>query len=126
MFREKEVRAGMGLMDQADPDWDKRVDLAILSIQSPSRCALGQAFGSFFDGLKRLQIAHSSAASYGFSLPHYSYDVAEIVDTSRMFRLLDDTWIALIQERRSTARQGDGYGTTSEQVEERERELVLV
>ena len=126
MYREKEVRAGMGLMDQADPDWDRRVDLAILSIRSPARCALGQAFGSFFDGLERLQIAHSSAASYGFSLPHYTYDVAEIVDKSRMFRMLDDTWITLIQERRNNARQDDGHKTTSEQVEERERELVLV
>lgn len=76
-YRER-VREGVKILDSkhAARGWRKRVNADSLAMQYPSACALGQAFGDFFDGLKRIGLGdlieseeRESGWRFGFNLP---------------------------------------------------------
>lgn len=110
MFMQEEVQAGMQLLDEHKSEWEEAIDLDILNIASPFRCTLGQAYGSFSEGLAKLGIA-GSGKEYGFCLP--SRPPAFAGPTRIQFEMLTATWKHEIAVRR-------------EQAAEQERELVLV
>lgn len=60
---EKLVQRGAERLDRHDPDWWRSIKLKKLDLGSENNCVLGQLFGSYWDGLKRLDI---SGTSYGF------------------------------------------------------------
>lgn len=72
------VRFGAELLDSkyVARGWRKKVYASVLTMQYPTTCIVGQAFGNFFDGLKRLGLGtlltseeRQAGWRYGFNLP---------------------------------------------------------
>lgn len=62
------VRAGAQFLDQnAVSDWRERLSSAKLDVSSTMNCPLGQIYGYYNTGLKRLSITAEQAALYGFA-----------------------------------------------------------
>ena len=51
---ETQARKGAELLDQHMPGWEDQIDLATLDGVSTNDCILGQLFGHYFDGCRRL------------------------------------------------------------------------
>lgn len=97
MFKQKEVEAGLALLDAQAPGWEKLVDLERLDITSPVGCMLGQVYGYYFDGLDALKITDLEASSYGFQL---TFDDSIIESGERSpYDRLTETWQTLLRER---------------------------
>lgn len=48
------VQRGAALLDRVDPSWRPKVKRSELNLSSPDHCIVGQVFGGYNDGLKRL------------------------------------------------------------------------
>lgn len=107
MSTEHDDRAQRGatLLDQKQPGWVDRIDLDELRMASAAHCIIGQAFGSFHQGGRRLFAddwivpagwAHTGGVANGF---YVSGD-----GTSEVFAEyaeLDDSWQRIIEQRRN-------------------------
>jgi hypothetical protein len=49
------VRRGMKLLDEAQPGWEKKIKLVDLSLEDAEHCVLGQLYGTYDEGLERLE-----------------------------------------------------------------------
>ena len=65
MVAEKQVSRGAALLDEKHPGWHWNIDLDRLNISEPCDCICGQLYGSFYLGLRKLDIDHPTAR-YGF------------------------------------------------------------
>ena len=64
------VQAGAALLDEKDPGWAIRLPrLSRLAVGAGSgaNCVLGQLYGHFWDGPRRLGIRLADAEDYGFA-----------------------------------------------------------
>lgn len=61
------IERGAKLLDERVPGWRERIDLDRLDMGNSLHCILGQCFGSYFDGLRTLDLSTDSA--YGFLGP---------------------------------------------------------
>lgn len=88
-------RAGRGaaLLDRKSPGWHKRADVPLLCLWSTLLCPLGQEFGSYQAGLKRLKISPSQSVTLGF---YYDDDLNENDDG---YELLRQAWVGEIGAR---------------------------
>ncbi|TDB90877.1 hypothetical protein E1264_03360 [Actinomadura sp. KC216] len=46
---ETEIKRGAAYLDRVDPEWVKKIDLDLLSINDPKDCVVGQVFGDFWE-----------------------------------------------------------------------------
>ena len=62
------VKAGIAFLDAVKPNWKKKIDLDKLDLFSPYTCVIGEVYGGYFKGMKKLEIEwHSdSATALGF------------------------------------------------------------
>lgn len=67
MKYEAEVKRGMELLDKVKPGWRDEIRVDYLDFYCTCRCVLGQVFGYYYDGLKKLRLEHRDAVKYGFS-----------------------------------------------------------
>ena len=98
MYRERQVRAGMALLDREAPGWEHLIDLDTLDVASGRSCVLGQVYesdccgacGGFSQGVEALGLITPEAERHGF-----------LIDTlsGMPYRALTLTWKALITER---------------------------
>jgi hypothetical protein len=90
------VQSGARFLDLMCPDWEVRVDPVALSMVDGQRCVLGQLFGHYQSGLRKLGLRFGSqeTASLGFWNGIYQY-----CDLTRVWR---DEITARRQERSST------------------------
>ena len=84
------VQHGMTLLDRVRPGWDAEIDLTRLDISCPNDCLLGQLYGSFAQGMRRLSVP---ASVYGFHAPPYS-------NRAESLALLTEAWREAIGNRR--------------------------
>jgi hypothetical protein len=75
----RRVRLGIGLLDTFGPDdWRERIDIKRLDLADSSRCVLGQVYGGYEQGCRRLWMGEPYA--FGFYEPgfftanHFMYD----------------------------------------------------
>lgn len=61
------VAAGAARLDADQPGWHRNVNVNTLDISSGSRCALGQTYGSYAQGVQRLGLTSGEASSLGFN-----------------------------------------------------------
>jgi hypothetical protein len=59
--------AGAGLLDRVVPGWWRLIKLRPLDIGDGCYCVTGQLFGSYSEGLTRLDMTDEEAGLYGFN-----------------------------------------------------------
>ncbi len=92
------VAAGIKLLDERIPGWEKSIDLEDLELSSSSECILGQLFDhSYGDGLNRLDIR---GEPYGFA-DYESFVTDRWVDLST-YDLLQEEWVSALEKRPTT------------------------
>lgn len=107
------VAAGAAWLDENEPGWEGRIDLADLDLANSCRCVLGQVMpeGDYLDALARLfrlswgdegtaGRADAWAVVRGFNAPLRTLGIGRY-DPNRWeaYAVLDELWIALVKER---------------------------
>jgi hypothetical protein len=64
---EEAVSKGAQLLDKLEPVWWRKINTYLLAMGNPQTCILGQIYGDFVHGTKRLQHWRQSI-EYGFML----------------------------------------------------------
>jgi hypothetical protein len=64
---EKQVKAGMVLLDEKVPRWRGKLDLTRLDISRSDQCVLGQVYGNYNVGAFRLELGLDKLGSLGFN-----------------------------------------------------------
>ena len=90
------VARGALLLDDAEPQWFRRIALDELAMESCDRCILGQLHGDYMAGFRHILRSFSSkqlftASDYGFTLPKIEQEVEESV-WERRFAALAALW----------------------------------
>lgn len=62
----KRIQRGMAFLDRKCPDWQYRVSLQKLNMRYAQSCILGQLFGDYNVGVKKLKISDATAYKLGF------------------------------------------------------------
>src|SRR5205823_6207734 len=60
------VQAGSQLLDKIEPGWASKINLSSLSLPTQCNCILGQIYGSYGEGLKKVNLY--SGGDHGFSI----------------------------------------------------------
>lgn len=87
------VARGVARLDKYSPDWRDRINRDRLNMAESRDCVLGQLFGSFTEGLRRLDISArcdvvNNAVSLGFDF---------FIDDNDMDHVaLNDAWLAVL------------------------------
>lgn len=108
------VRRGIRLLDRVNPSWFRQISLDKFNLKSISQCVLGQVYGGFFDGMKKLaqtairkavgpldleferDVPEINATYYGFNVPN---------QTHREYEYAGQIWVRAIQTRQAAAKQ---------------------
>lgn len=103
------VEAGAMLLDQENPGWHRHVVAEKIKILSCTKCILGQIYGQFGDGMKKLAIKGFSG-DYGFNCSHRDVEKVETAwcDQIALRVLLDEI------EEKSFAASDIGVRTEAE------------
>lgn len=88
------VAAGVALLDQAQPDWWKHIDLDTLDMSGCYSCILGQLYGSYSTGREDLGIEPGEGDLYGF----------DSLGPDQDFGTLQFMWVEIIEARRATSK----------------------
>lgn len=88
------VSEGVALLDQAQPDWWKHINLDTLDMSACYSCILGQLYGSYAVGREDLGIKYSEGDLYGFD---------SLQGQSRMTQL-QFMWVEIIENRRASSK----------------------
>jgi hypothetical protein len=115
---EARVRRGALLLDATMPGWAAKVNGDRLAMRWCDKCLLGQLYGDYNDGLKRVGLplyldwdkgsnkesdeAEEIAAAHGFTITDEEY--REDVRDETAWPALADTWRAEIRSRRPEGR----------------------
>ncbi len=105
MYKEKEVRAGIALLDKKDPGWRDKFNPSTLRMAGSSTCVLGQTFGSYGLGidvhvlkLRHDMINASQTEEYGFYIPVSEAAPLGSVVRDINYMQLGETWKALVPQ----------------------------
>ena len=97
------VGAGAAFLDRCQPDWIRQIDLQKLDMSDPQDCMFGQIFGSFEEGIFRIELGSHARQE---ALPEESLGFEAIADQSHTAQMiaeyaaLTDEWRRVILERR--------------------------
>ena len=69
--KRQNIQKGCAFLDQRDPEWRKRINLARLDMTNPYACLLGQGWGSFSRALVRFDLSDADAERLGFVIHGY-------------------------------------------------------
>lgn len=96
---EARVARGAAWLDEHQPGWERRIDLAKLALDETCRCVLGQVMPehNYYETLYRIDVGWEWSAQHGFS---GGFD-------SDVWQVLDEVWISLIKERFDTGNLSD-------------------
>src|SRR5260221_4599985 len=132
MYKEREVRAGIALLDEKDPGWRDKFNPSTLRMAGSSTCVLGQTFGSYGLGIDVLKLRHdminaSQTEEYGFYIPVSEAAPLGSVARDINYMQLGETWKALVPQTAAAIPQPLRIAEVIEPViSVPERELVLV
>jgi hypothetical protein len=102
----KACQAGEHLLDEQDPGWELRASPATLDMAFHGLCLLSQLYGSFPDGIERLDLGDLFGEEvqdwmgweYGFTLPPTS--LASMSEASVLYARLTEEWRNIITQKR--------------------------
>ena len=75
---ERQVQKGARLLDERMPGWEGKINLLTLNIKDCHQCILGQLYGEYSEGLKRIfdeGEVWSERFAHGFSHAGQRYEV---------------------------------------------------
>lgn len=84
------VNEGIIELDTHVPDWRSKVNSGILLMDSHKDCILGQIYGSYFSGVKALDLTDETVIVYGFETEDYSEEGYEELSKEWQRRLTGD------------------------------------
>ena len=92
------VKKGAYLLDEQNPGWRQQVAVGKLDLSSGRSCVLGQLYGDYHRGVAILDLTDEEGeyVDYGFDHPHG--DVWEDVESTVIWRALDELWTSIICE----------------------------
>jgi hypothetical protein len=115
---EDRVKRGAFLLDATTPGWAEKINGDTLAMRWCDKCLLGQLYGDYDDGLKRIGLllylgwdkgsnketdeAEEIAAAHGFTITDEEYRVAKRDET--VWPALADAWRIEIRSRRPSGR----------------------
>ena len=88
---DERIRQGVEFLDQDSPGWEEVISLVGLHLSSCYNCILGQVYGYYAEGVRRLDALELDPVECGF-------DCGITEDTS--YRELQQVWKDYIRERR--------------------------
>lgn len=91
------VRAGVQLLDACNsPDWRDRINIVRLDLSDVSMCVLGQVYGSYGLGVRRLHLEATDEFAYGFhaQVPRRGSSIP----SARIWPLLTEAWKQALRE----------------------------
>lgn len=91
------VARGARLLDEAVPDWTKRVALDALAMERCDRCVLGQVHGSYDRGIRTLFFAIETRSGREQAVRDYGFEAKMGLPTE--YADLADAWRAEIRAR---------------------------
>lgn len=100
------VRVGEGarLLDRTKPNWFRYIDVPSLSLSHCARCALGQVFGEYTDGLVVLWPDHDHNEVQRLAIAHgFTCDHALGIRIADQWVLLRDAWVTEVRRRMEAA-----------------------
>ena len=74
---DERIEAGIALLDEKVPGWEQHIDIQRLNMGDCKRCILGQLYGDYNIGIKKLEIGLMQDSELGFEVDSYedeSYD----------------------------------------------------
>jgi hypothetical protein len=91
---EKEIDAGVTLLDRDIPDWATRINLDTFDMKALDGCVLCQLFGGYTKGLDKLGIPLYTVddAKCGFDLP-------QALINDKEYKLLTEEWTKRVRDR---------------------------
>lgn len=118
---EEQITAGAEWLDEFKPGWERLIEPATLSLESPCRCVLGQVFydeavlatgeenddmldavNGFDWALETLNVEFTPwARDHGFSVAAKDFQYVEETYHAA-FAILEDEWIEFVKERFNT------------------------
>lgn len=78
------------LIDDKRENWQCKIDIAILDMESTTEDILGQLYGTYLDGLEELNISANEWFMYGFTTNKYF---------NNSYHNLGEAWIREINKR---------------------------
>ena len=91
---EEQIAAGMRLLDERKPGWEREIDLNILRMSSCHQCVLGQIYGNYFETATSMELGEE----YGFTLPFLPM-LRDLPKRTAMWETLTQEWKSAIEER---------------------------
>lgn len=88
----RRARRGARFLDKQDPAWPTKIDQEKLDIACAKNCVLGQLYGSYADGWRKLPEGQALDIVYGFAAPSKG-------DPVRYYGLLNAAWQRETQKR---------------------------
>jgi hypothetical protein len=79
------VARGAAFLDEKAPGWEKRINTQILDVADPAVCVVGQIYGGWERGLRKMELNESP---YVFTFNHGFQDPSDTAE-----------WIKLINKR---------------------------
>lgn len=90
------IAFGAREMDRLRPDWFLDIDLDILSLQLGHDCVLGQLFGDFSRGLRKLNLSEHDGVAMGLDL-YWSLD--DPADRDGLWERMTEYWAYEVEAR---------------------------
>lgn len=106
---EARVARGAAWLDQNEPGWERRVDLAKLELQDSCRCVLGQVFAEQAEQQTPGLDGYWWAERYYWIVSERSkaHGFVRDVEAGEEWSVLDEAWIELLKERFSNGTLSD-------------------
>jgi hypothetical protein len=110
---ERQVQAGIRLLDEIQPDWKKKINVKELDLSVNSKCPLGQIFKTYSQGAQfieekdpdmRGRLGYLWPFVYGFGLllnPSVEATDEEFCKLDKQYTVLTREWIRQIKELQS-------------------------
>lgn len=97
------VAAGAAWLDENEPGWEGRIDLAKLDLSNGCQCVLGQvtperSYWYFLVRARPDQQTAWHADHDGWAVEH-GFNAPYLLRCTRAYIALDELWIALVKER---------------------------
>ena len=90
------VQAGSQLLDKIEPSWASKINLSSLNLPTQCDCILGQIYGSYGEGLKKVHLF--SGGDHGFSSKITNQETIE--SNTKQYVILQEMWVHEILKRR--------------------------
>ncbi|HYT40812.1 MAG TPA: hypothetical protein VEP90_00570 [Methylomirabilota bacterium] len=97
------VQAGSQLLDKIEPGWASKINLSSLSLPNQCNCILGQIYGSYEIGLKKVHII--SGCDHGFSSKITKQETIE--SNNEQYVILQEMWVHEILKRRAVMKNAE-------------------